>query len=150
MRIAIGADHAGYELKGLLKDELVRLGHTVHDLGIHRQQPADYPDIAFAVAREVAEGRCDRGVVVCGTGIGSQIAANKIRGVRACVCQDSYSARAARAHNDSNVLCLGGRVIGPELAKEVLEVWLAEPFSGDERHARRLGKIAAVGRAGNT
>jgi len=142
--IALGADHAGFALKEILKRELVRAGYRVDDGGVHSEEAADYPDISVAVARAVSEGRCERGVLVCGTGIGTQIAANKIRGIRACVCHDCYSARISRAHNDTNILCLGARVIGIELAKELVRVWLAEPFSGEERHVRRLGKIAAL------
>jgi ribose 5-phosphate isomerase B len=144
MNVAIGCDHAGYELKEVLKHQLVALGHSVTDAGVHTPAPADYPDIAFAVARAVADGRCERGVLICGTGIGTQIAANKIRGIRACVCHECYSARVSRSHNDSNLLCLGARVIGVELAKELLRLWLAAPFSGEERHVRRLAKIAAA------
>lgn len=144
--IAIGCDHAGFELKEQLKAELIAWGHTVTDHGVHGTEPSDYPDQSFAVGRAVAAGDSERGLLVCGTGIGSQIAANKIPGIRACVCHDCYSARVARSHNDSNVLCLGARVVGGELAKEVLRVWLSEPFSGKERHVRRLAKIAALER----
>ena len=142
--IAIGCDHAGYLLKQELAAQLVAWGHRVTDFGAHSAEPSDYPDASFAVGRAVAAGQCDLGVLVCGTGIGSGIAANKIPGVRACVCQDPVSARASRSHNDANVLCLGARVIGPDLAKDLLRTWLAEPFSGEERHVRRLAKIAAL------
>lgn len=146
MIVAIGCDHAGYDLKEQLKALLAAEGHTVTDFGAHDAQPSDYPDVSFAVGRAVAEGRCRVGVLICGTGIGSQIAANRIPGVRACVCHECYSARVSRSHNDANLLCLGARVIGVELAKELVRVWLAEPFSGEERHARRLAKIAALDR----
>ena len=142
--IALGADHAGFALKEVLRQELTRAGYRVDDAGVHGEEPADYPDLSVAVARAVSEGRCERGILVCGTGIGTQIAANKLRGIRACVCHDCYSARVSRADNDSNILCLGARVIGIEMAKELVRVWLAEPFSGAERHVRRLAKIAAL------
>jgi ribose 5-phosphate isomerase B len=143
-RIAIGCDHAGYLLKQELQAELAAWGHDITDFGAHSVEPSDYPDVSFAVARAVAAGQCDFGVLVCGTGIGSEIAANKIPGVRACVGHDCFSVRASRSHNDANVLCLGARVVGAELAKDLLRIWLAEPFSGDERHVRRLAKIAAL------
>jgi ribose 5-phosphate isomerase B len=144
--IAIGCDHAGFELKQQLKAQLQTWGHAVSDFGAHSAEPSDYPQVSFELARAVAVGRCQLGVLICGTGIGTQIAANKVPGVRAAVCHDCYSARVARAHNDANVLCLGARVIGAELAREVLRIWLAEPFSGEERHVRRLAQIAAFER----
>jgi len=144
--IAIGCDHAGYGLKQQLKAQLAAWGYAVSDFGAHDAQPSDYPDFSAAVGRAVARGECDRGLLICGTGIGSQIAANKIPGVRACVCHDCFSARVARSHNDANVLCLGARIIAVEFAQELLRVWLAEPFSGEERHVRRLAKLAALDR----
>jgi len=144
--IAIGCDHAGFELKQQLKAQLEAWGHSVIDFGAHDAQPSDYPEVSFEVARAVAAGRCQLGVLICGTGIGTQIAANKIPGIRAAVCHDCYSARVARAHNDANVLCLGARVIGAELARELLRIWLDQSFSGEQRHARRLAKVAALER----
>ena len=146
MTIALGCDHAGYDLKRQLQDQLTAWGYVVSDFGAHDAQPSDYPDVSAAVGRAVAGGECNLGVLICGTGIGSQIAANKILGVRAALCHDCFSARAARAHNDANILCLGARVIGVDLAKDLLRVWLTEPFSGEERHLRRLAKVAALER----
>jgi ribose 5-phosphate isomerase B len=140
LRIAVGADHAGYELKERLKALLAELGHEVVDLGTH------YPDFARAVGERVARGEVERGILVCGTGIGMAIAANKIPGVRAAVCQDPVAARLARQHNDSNVLALGARLIGPAMAEEVVRVWLETAFAGG-RHRRRVDKIRQLERA---
>jgi ribose 5-phosphate isomerase B len=144
MRIAIGCDHAGVKLKQALKQELEARGFSYQDFGVNSEQPADYPDVAAPVARAVARGEFERGILVCGTGVGTSIAANKVPGVRAALCHDTFSARASRQHNDANVLCLGGRVIGPGLAREIAAVWLQEPFSGEERHRRRLAKISQI------
>ena len=141
MKIAIAADHAGVRLKEELKRTLERLGAEVRDLGTTDETPVDYPDFAEAVARAVAAGEVDRGVLVCGTGIGMSIVANKISGVRASLVCEEFSARASRRHNDANVLCLGARVVGPDLAVGILAAWLAEPYEGG-RHAPRLLKIA--------
>ena len=142
MQIAIGADHAGFLLKEHLKPLLQRLGHTVDDHGTTSEAPVDYPPICIAVARAVAEGRVDRGIVVGGSGQGEQIAANKVRGIRAALCNDLYTARLSREHNDANVLSMGGRVLGFGLAEEILTVWLTTAFQGG-RHQRRLDQISA-------
>ena len=138
-RIVVGSDHAGLELKQALVAALAEWGWTVEDVGCHGIESVDYPDFAVAVARRVA-GSEDLGLLVCGTGIGMCITANKVAGVRAALCHDPYSAAASRGHNDANVLCLGGRVIGRELAKAVLRAFLETPFEGG-RHGRRLEKI---------
>ncbi len=145
MRIAIGADHAGFALKTALVAWLGQRGVGCQDVGAACYDPGDdYPDYAIAVARAVAAGETDLGVMVCGTGIGSCIAANKVPGVRAAVCSDTFSARCSRQHNDANVLCLGERVVGVGLAEEVVAAWLGEAFSGDARHRRRLAKVQAL------
>ena len=146
MRVAIGADHAGFLLKSHLKDTLQRLGHAVDDHGTHSAEPVDYPPICLAVARAVAGGRADRGIVIGGSGQGEQIAANKVAGIRASLCNDLYTARMARAHNDANVLSLGGRIVAFGLADEILVVWLETKFDGG-RHQRRLDQIAEAERA---
>jgi ribose 5-phosphate isomerase B len=143
MRVAIGADHAGFLLKEHLKNTLQRLGHAVDDHGTDSERAVDYPPICLAVAREVAAGRAERGIVIGGSGQGEQIAANKVRGVRAALCNDLYTARLSRAHNDANVLSLGGRIIAFGLADEILALWLDTPFDGG-RHQRRLEQIAAA------
>jgi ribose 5-phosphate isomerase B len=144
MRIALAADHAGFELKGELAEVLRSQGHDVLDLGTDSTAPVDYPDSAQAVAAALGEGRADRGVIVCGSGAGVSIAANKFPGIRAAVCHDSYTARQAVEHDDMNVLCLGARVIGPALARDLVTAFLGASFSGDERHRRRLRKILAI------
>jgi ribose 5-phosphate isomerase B len=140
VRIAIGADHAGFALKEHLKQTLARLGHTVDDRGTHSDESVDYPPICIDVGRAVVEGRADRGIVLGGSGQGEQIAANKVRGVRAALCHDPYSARLSREHNDANVLSMGGRIVAFGLADEILSVWLTTPFAGG-RHQRRLEQI---------
>ena len=145
MRIAIGADHAGFSLKEHLKQTLSRLGHTVDDLGTDSDAPVDYPPICFAVGRAVAEGRADRGIVLGGSGQGEQIAANKVAGIRAALCNDLYTARLSREHNDANVLSMGGRIVAFDLADAILELWLTTAFQGG-RHQRRLAQIAAAER----
>jgi len=144
MRIALAADHAGFELKGELAEVLRSQGHDVLDLGTDSTAPVDYPDSAQAVAAALGEGRADRGVIVCGSGAGVSIAASKFPGIRAAVCHDSYTARQAVEHDDMNVLCLGARVIGPALARDLVTAFLGASFSGDERHRRRLRKILAI------
>lgn len=144
MRIAVAADHAGLERKGDVVDALRAAGHEVLDLGTHDRNPVDYPDIAARLAEAVLDGRAERGVLVCGSGVGACVAANKIRGIRAGLCHDSYSAHQGVEHDDMNVLVLGGRVIGPELAKELARLFAAARFSGEERHARRLAKVRAL------
>lgn len=143
-RIALGADHAGYELKQELARRLRARGESVQDLGARTPEPVDYPDIARALCAAVRAGECDLGIMVCGTGIGSAIACNKVGGIRAAVCHDTYSAMLSRRHNDLNVLCLGARVIGPELAWHITQTWLDTDFSDEERHRRRLGQLTAL------
>ena len=145
MRIAIGADHAGFALKQHLIGLLRRLGHAVDDRGTHSEAPTDYPPICADVAREVADGRADRGIVVGGSGQGEQMAANKVPGIRAALCNDIYTARMSREHNDANVLALGGRIVANTLAEEILALWLDTPFAGG-RHQRRIEQIAAIER----
>lgn len=144
MKIAIGADHAGYRLKEHLVGYLEAAGHEVVDFGTDSEEPVDYAPICAAVAREVASGRADRGIVLGGSGQGEQIAANKIRGVRAALCNDLYTARMSRAHNDANVLAMGARIVAaPGLADEIVRVWLETPFEGG-RHERRIDQIAEI------
>ena len=145
MRVAIGADHAGFLLKQRLIGTLGRLGHQVEDRGTHDETPIDYPPICADVARLVASGRADRGIVIGGSGQGEQISANKVRGIRAALCNDLYTARLSRAHNDANVLAMGGRVIGFGLAEEILALWLATAFEGG-RHQRRVDQITEIER----
>jgi ribose 5-phosphate isomerase B len=149
MRVAIGADHAGFLLKEHLKGTLVRLGHEVDDHGTMTDASVDYPPICFSVGRAVAEGRADRGIVLGGSGQGEQIAANKIAGVRAALCNDLFTARLSREHNDANVLSMGGRIVATGLADEILTLWLATQFDRG-RHQRRLDQIAAVERTWQT
>ena len=144
MRIAVGADHAGFEMKRDLIPILRALGYTVDDLGTHSPAAVDYPDCAESVARALRDGRADRGLIVCGSGAGVSIAANKFPGVRAAVCHDTYTAHQAVEHDDMNVLCLGARVIGIALAAEVATAFLGATFSREERHQRRLDKILAI------
>ena len=144
MRIAVGADHAGVPLKRALLALLEAEGHDTLDLGSDGPEPVDYPDFARAVGEAVARGEAERGLLVCGSGIGTSMAANKIPGVRAALSHDTYSARQGVEHDDVNVLCLGARVIGPDLAAEIVRAWLGARFSGEERHVRRLGKLRAI------
>jgi ribose 5-phosphate isomerase B len=146
MRIAIGADHAGFALKQHLIGTLRRLGHTVDDRGTHTDASTDYPPICADVAREVTEGRADRGIVIGGSGQGEQMAANKVPGTRAALCNDLYTARMSREHNDANVLSLGGRIVANALAEEILTLWLGTPFAGG-RHQRRIDQIAEIERS---
>ncbi len=143
MHIAIGADHAGYVLKNDLADHLRANGHQVTDLGTHSEDRVDYPDFGAAVGREVASGRVELGVCVCGSGIGIAIAANKISGVRAATVHDVTSAHLAREHNDANVVCVGERLIGPEVAKEAIDAFVGARFAGG-RHTARVAKIDAL------
>ena len=140
MRIAIGADHAGFALKQRLLTALRDLGHDVTDFGTHDETPIDYPPICARVGRAVADGVVERGVVLGGSGQGEQMAANKVAGVRAALCNDLYTARLSRAHNDANVIAMGGRIVAPELARDILTLWLATPFDGG-RHQRRVDQI---------
>ncbi|MBM3600349.1 MAG: ribose 5-phosphate isomerase B [Alphaproteobacteria bacterium] len=139
--IAIAADHAGFEMKNLVRDELARLGHTVLDLGTDSSESVDYPDFADRLAVALADGRAGRGVLVCGTGIGIAMAANRHRHVRAAVCHNTSDAKLARLHNDANVLALGARVIGPEVAKDCVATFFATAFEGG-RHAKRVAKMS--------
>ena len=147
MIVAMAADHAGWPLRARIIAEIVTLGHQLLDCGSPEIIPGDdYPDVAAMVARAVATGAAERGVVICGSGVGAAIAANKIRGIRACMCHDSFSARQGVEDDDMNVLCFGARVIGDELAAELLRDFLGATFSGAERHKRRVAKIAALER----
>jgi ribose 5-phosphate isomerase B len=143
MKIILGCDHGGWELKEAIAGLLKSLSVEVTDVGTMSEESVDYPDFAAKVAEAVSSGTVDRGIAVCGTGIGMSIVANKFPGVRAALCHDSYTARMSRLHNDANVLVLGGRVTGSEVAIELLKQWLATPFEGG-RHQRRLDKIAAI------
>ncbi|QNB47057.1 ribose 5-phosphate isomerase B [Thermanaerosceptrum fracticalcis] len=143
MRIAIGSDHGGYQLKEEIKKALLEKKYEIKDFGTHSTDSCDYPDIALPLAQAVAAGEFDKGILICGTGIGISIAANKVPGIRAALCHDTFSARASREHNDANILALGERVIGKGLALEIVDVWLASEFSGG-RHQKRVDKIAAI------
>jgi len=143
VRIAIGADHAGFLLKEHLKGTLKRLGHTIEDHGTGSEVSVDYPPICIAVAKDVAEGRADRGIVLGGSGQGEQIAANKVAGIRAALCNDLYTARLSREHNDANVLSMGGRIVAAGLADEIVALWLTTAFAGG-RHQRRIDQISAA------
>ena len=146
MRVAVGADHAGYALKQLLRAELAALGDEVVDFGTHSEQSMDYPDVAFPLAQAVARGEHDFGVLICSNGVGPSIAANKVRGIRAALCHDVFSAKRAREHTDANVLCMGSWAIGRGAASEVLRAFREAHFEGGERHRRRLSKIDAFDR----
>jgi ribose 5-phosphate isomerase B len=145
VRIAIGSDHAGFLLKEHLKGTLQRLGHSVDDHGTTSEEAVDYPPICLAVARAVVEGRAERGIVLGGSGQGEQIAANKVHGIRAALCNDLYTARLSREHNDANVLSIGGRIVGTGLADEIVALWLRTGFEGG-RHQRRIDQIAQAER----
>ena len=145
MKIAIGGDHAGFSLKSTLAEMLRGAGHTVLDVGATRLDPDDdYPDFALAIGTAVARGKAERGILVCGSGVGASVAANKVRGVRAGLCHDTYSAHQGVEHDDMNVLCLGARVIGEALARDLVQAFLAARFTGEERHLRRLKKTLAI------
>ncbi|MDD3620559.1 MAG: ribose 5-phosphate isomerase B [Desulfobulbaceae bacterium] len=141
MNISVGSDHGGLELKRLIAGYLREQGHEVRDAGCHSGESVDYPDFADTVCELVRNGSCERGILVCGTGIGMSIAANRHRDIRAALCHESYTARMSREHNDANVLCLGGRVVGPEIALDIVRVWVATEFAGG-RHQRRLAKLS--------
>jgi ribose 5-phosphate isomerase B len=143
MKVAVACDHAGFVLKLRVMEALCREGHEVRDLGTNSTDPVDYPDYARAAAEAVLRGAAERAVLICGSGAGACVAANKFRGVRAATCHDTFSARQCVEDDDVNILCLGGRVVGPELAVEVLRAYLHARFSGAERHVRRLAKVAA-------
>lgn len=137
MKVAIGCDHGGIDLKDIVLSVLRELGHEIEDRGCYSRESVDYPDFAQAVTTSVMEGTCERGILICGTGIGMSMAANRIPGIRAALCQETFSARMSREHNDANVLCLGARVIGPGLAAEIVRTWMTTDFAGG-RHQRRI------------
>ena len=144
MKVTVGCDHAGFPLKAWVIDELRGLGHEVEDVGAYDTQPTDYPDYALKVALAVASGESERGIVVCGSGVGASVAANKVPGVRSALCHDTFSARQGVEDDDMNVLCLGARVIGPSLAGEVVRAFAGARFSNADRHLRRLNKVKAI------
>jgi len=144
MKIVIGSDHAGFQLKNAMGDLLRSLGHEVLDVGAFNENPSDYPDFAEAVGRAVLDGKAERGVLVCGSGVGASVAANKLPGIRAGMCHDTYSAHQGVEHDNLNVLVMGSRVIGVKLAEDLVKTFLAAKFTNEERHVRRLGKIKAL------
>jgi ribose 5-phosphate isomerase B len=144
MRVAVASDHAGYQLKQDLAPYVARLGHDVIDLGSHSTAPVDYPDYAEAVATAILEGQAERGIIVCGSGVGASVAANKLPGIRAAICHDTYSAHQGVEHDDMNVLVLGARVVADALAHELVRAFLQAAFSGEDRHRRRLRKVLAI------
>ena len=144
MKVAVAADHAGFPHKQRVIDEIRAHGDEPIDLGTHSTAPVDYPDVARTLGEAIQRGEAERGVLLCGSGIGASVAASKLRGIRAAVCHDSYSAHQGVEHDDLNVLALGARVIGPELIAELVRAFLGARFSGEERHVRRLAKIAAL------
>src|SRR5712692_2076844 len=144
MRIVVGSDHAGFDLKEQMAAYLRELGYQVTDIGTHSTAPVDYPDYAEAVGVALCEGRADRGVLICGSGVGASVAANKLPGIRAGVCHDTYSAHQGVEHDDMNVLVLGARVIGNALAQEIVSAFARVRFTGEERHVRRLAKVQAI------
>jgi RpiB/LacA/LacB family sugar-phosphate isomerase len=144
MRIALAADHAGFALKEHLAKYLSGAKHAVFDLGTHSTEPVDYPDVAVAAARAVTDGRAERGIVICGSGAGASVAANKVAGARAAIAHDAYTAHQMVEHDDVNILCLGSRVIGEKLAEELATAFLSARFSNEERHRRRLEKVKAL------
>lgn len=144
MKVAIGCDHGGINLKPLLVEYLVKKGIEFIDFGCNDKTSVDYNEYALAVANSVASGECDKGILICGTGIGMSLVANKVKGIRCGHCHDVFSAKMTRLHNDANVLAFGERVVGPGLAMEIVDAFLSTPFSGDERHARRVAKIKAL------
>ncbi len=145
MKVAVGADHAGFDLKVELVRWLESEGYLVNDIGAHELDPNDdYPDFAVAVAGVKRSGGAERGIIICGSGVGASIAANKVKGIRACLCHDTYSARQGVEHDDMNVLCLGARIVGEEVVKELVPAFVSATFTGEERHQRRLDKVLAV------
>jgi len=146
IKIAIGSDHAGFELKEKIKPFLEELNYEYHDFGTHSSESTDYPIYALKVAEAVVSGEYDRGILICGTGVGISIAANKVAGIRAAPCHNIETAIIIREHNDTNILCLGGRVTEPEVAQNITKVWLKTDFSGAERHIRRIGQITEIER----
>ncbi len=146
MKIAIAADHAGFPLKARVIEVVRARGHEAIDLGTHSTDPVDYPDIAKALGECIQRGEAERGVLLCGSGVGASVAATKLRGIRSAVCHDTYSAHQGVEHDDMNVLALGARIIGPELLAELVRAFVDASFSGEERHVRRLAKITALER----
>ena len=144
MRIVLGSDHAGFELKQEIVACIKGLGHDVTDVGTDSSESVDYPDYAEALAKEILAGRADRGILICGSGVGASVAANKVPGIRAAVCHDTYSAHQGVEHDDMNVVVLGARIIGSELAREIVRAFLGAEFSEEERHVRRLNKVKAI------
>jgi len=144
MKVVVGSDHAGYQLKMAMGEFLRTLGHDVLDVGAFDEKASDYPDYAEKVGAAVLDGRSERGVLICGSGVGVSVAANKIPGIRAGMCHDTYSAHQGVEHDDINVLVLGSRVVGSELAKDLVKAFLGAKFTGEERHLRRLGKVKAI------
>lgn len=148
IRVALGGDHAGFTLKKAVAERFASRVATLIDCGTHDESSCDYPDFAIAVAREIIAGKVDRGIVVCGSGVGVSVAANKIPGIRAAICHDTYSAHQGVEHDDMNVLCIGGRIIGSELAFEIVEAFLGATYTPGERHARRLDKVLDIEKRG--
>jgi RpiB/LacA/LacB family sugar-phosphate isomerase len=144
MKIVIGSDHAGFQLKAAIGDLLRSLNQEVLDVGAFNENPSDYPDFAEAVGRAILDRKAERGVLICGSGVGASVAANKLTGIRAAVCHDSYSAHQGVEHDDMNVLVLGSRIIGVKLAEDLVKVYLAAKFTNEDRHVRRLAKIKAL------
>lgn len=144
MKIAIACDHAALKLKNDVVTKLKNEGYEVEDFGIYEQKSVDYPDYALPVAEAVASGKADKGILICGTGIGMSIAANKVKGIRCALCSDTFSAHATREHNDANILAFGERVVGEGLAMDIVDTFLKTPFSGDDRHVKRIAKISAI------
>ncbi|MGA9193031.1 MAG: ribose 5-phosphate isomerase B [Anaerolineales bacterium] len=148
MRIAVASDHAGFPLKAEIIEIVVSHDHEAIDLGTDSTEPVDYPDYAEKLGRAIQDGRADRGILLCGSGVGAAVAANKLKGIRAGLCHDTYSAHQSVEHDNVNVLALGARIIGPELAREVVRAFLGAEFSGEPRHVRRLAKIDELERIG--
>jgi RpiB/LacA/LacB family sugar-phosphate isomerase len=144
MKIVIGSDHAGFQLKNAMGDLIRSLGHAVLDVGAFNENPSDYPDFAEAVARAVLDGKAERGVLVCGSGVGASVAANKIAGIRAGTCHDTYSGHQGVEHDNMNVLVMGSRIIAVKLAEDIVRAYLAASFTNEERHVRRLAKVRAI------
>ena len=144
MKVVIGSDHAGFQLKNSMSDLVRSLGHAVLDVGAFNENPSDYPDFAEAVGRAVLDGRADRGVLICGSGIGASVAANKLVGIRAGICHDTYSGHQGVEHDNMNVLVMGSRVVGEKLAEDIVRAFLSANFTNEERHVRRLAKVHAL------
>ena len=144
MKIVIGSDHAGFQLKNAMGDFIRSLGHSVLDVGAFNENPSDYPDFAEAVGRAVLDGRAERGVLICGSGVGASVAANKLIGIRAAVCHDTYSGHQGVEHDNMNVLVMGSRVIASKLAEDIVRAYVAANFTNEERHVRRLAKVHAL------